>query len=503
MTMSDAVNAVEMRGITKRFGRLVALDNVSIAVKPQTIHAIVGENGAGKTTLMKVLQGSLRSEAGDMSLHGSPLQIHSAQQGFERGIGMVSQHYSIIPELTALQNLMLGAEPGTILPLNHARERAVGLAAEMGMEFDWDAEARTLSPARAQKLEILKLLWRRAEIMILDEPTAMLSPSDAEELYANLKELVKAGKTAIVVTHRLNEVLEHCDSITVLRGGKNVADRSVADTNASELAELIVGRALSEPPTARSKGDSAAVLEIQGLTALGHRGDEALREANFQLQAGEMVGLAGVDGSGQRELFHALMGMGTGVRGSVRLGGTEISGWSVRERLEAGVRLIAEDRHEEAVMESWSLIENSVLSYQRRETLTKGKALDRGAMTKFAEATIARFKTKCDSPASTMQSLSGGNQQRVVAARALSFEPKLILAFQPTRGLDIAGTQEVYAAIRAECEKGAAALVVSFDLDELLEHCDRVMAVNRGRLTVMPPEKSLDRAEIGRWMVVD
>lgn len=491
--------AITMSGITQIFGSFHALEDVSMSVPRNQIHAVIGENGAGKTTLMKVLKGEYKASAGTIEFFdekGGPCAPPP--------IGMVSQHYGIIPELTNLQNLILGAESSYILDSNAARERATALASQMGMDFDWDEESHRLSPARAQKLEILKLLWRDSEIMILDEPTAMLSPADSDALFANLKELAAGGRTILVVTHRLAEVMEHCQSLTVLRGGKKIADRQTVETNPNELAELIVGRAVEAAPERTDVPDSKPVaLEIDALRVLGYRGEEAVKGATFSIREGEIVGLAGVDGNGQRELFHAIMGTVSPLSGSMKWNGTDVTTWGVADRLENGFRLIAEDRLHEAVIEDWSLEENILLGSQRESSLRNGSLIQFEAVSTLAQSVLERFSTKYRTVQSKMKSLSGGNQQRVVAARALAIRPKLILAFQPTRGLDIAGTSDVYAAIQAECDQGACALVVSFDLDELIERCDRVMAINRGVLHVLPPELCRDRQEIGRRMVME
>jgi ABC-type uncharacterized transport system ATPase subunit len=491
--------AITMSGITQIFGSFHALEDVTMSVPRNQIHAVIGENGAGKTTLMKVLKGEYKATSGAVEFFDEGGNACPAP-----AIGMVSQHYGIIPELTNLQNLILGAEPSYILDSHSARERATTLAAQMGMEFDWDDMSHRLSPARAQKLEILKLLWRDSEIMILDEPTAMLSPADSDSLFANLKELAASGRTILVVTHRLGEVMEHCASLTVLRGGKKIADRQTSETNPAELAELIVGRTVDAAPERVHVPDSKAVaLEVKNLTVLGYRGEEAVKGANFSIRQGEIVGLAGVDGNGQRELFHAIMGVVTPRAGEVRWNGADITSLSVANRLELGFRLIAEDRLHEAVIEDWSLTDNVLLGSQRVPELRNGSRIQFEEVASLADKVLKRFSTKYRTVESKMKSLSGGNQQRVVAARALAIQPNLILAFQPTRGLDIAGTSDVYAAIQAECDKGACALVVSFDLDELIERCDRVMAINRGTLHVLPEELRRDRQEIGQRMVME
>lgn len=484
---------IEMRNISKRFGTVEALSGVFLRVEPQTIHAVVGENGAGKTTLMKILQGAHQPDSGEILVNGQPVTIGGNAAAQELGIGMVSQHYSVIPELTCLQNLMLGCEPGLVLPLGAAMARADSLAGSMGFQFDWSAPAYELSPAAGQKLEVLKLLWRNAKIMILDEPTAMLSPADSDAMYASLRQLVANGATVIVVTHRIPEVLEHCQNLTVLRGGKFIEERPVAGLESAHVAELIVGRSVPTD-TNRSAPQGEPLLRVSNLEVLNRQGVLGLKGATFEVRAGEMLGIAGVDGNGQQELFHALMGRARIVGGTVELGARDITQANTRQLLDEGVRLIPEDRHAEGCIEEWSLADNAILGIHRQpRTETREQAAGRMA---------ERFRTKFGALTNPMRSLSGGNQQRFIAGRALDGAPKLILAFQPTRGLDIASTEEVYSAIRAECRRlGAAALVVSFDLDELLAQCDRVVAVCHGIMVEPDSALAMDRAEIGRLMV--
>jgi simple sugar transport system ATP-binding protein len=490
--------AVRMRGIGKSFGAVRALDEVHLEVEAGTIHALVGENGAGKTTLMRILYGAIHATDGTFEVKGQPAKFRNSAGAIRAGIGMVSQHYSIIPDLSCLDNLMLGAEPGWTIDKRAAEQRATELAQRMGFEFDWSAEASTLSPAGAQKLEILKLLWRKAEIMILDEPTAMLSPADSDALYGSLKQLVADGATVIVVTHRLPEVMQHCRDVTVLRGGKFITAKRVAETNPAELAELIVGHAMPAP-SVRSVPDNAEdLLRVVNLTVAGHRGDDAVKSATFALHKGEVVGIAGVDGSGQRELFQALMGTSKLRHGEIILGNWSLHEHSIAERLRMGLRLIPEDRHEEGVVEEWSLELNAALGLQRFPPLAVGTIVNDEARHQAANEMARRFNTKHGGIRQPMSSLSGGNQQRFVAGRALFLTPRLILAFQPARGLDIDATRHVYDGIYEECAKGAGALVVSFDLDELLQFCDRIIVMNGG---VVTQPNSRDRAVIGRHMV--
>lgn len=494
--------AVEMRGISRQFGAVKALSNVDLAVRKGEIHALVGENGAGKTTLMRILYGSDRPDAGDIEVLGSPTNFSSAAEGIAAGIGMVSQHYSIIPELTCLENLILGAEPGAIIDFAAAKERAGELAQKMGFNFDWDELAERLSPAAAQKLEILKLLWRNAKIMILDEPTAMLSPADSDALYKSLKQLASEGATVIVVTHRLPEVLEHCGRVTVLRGGRLIESRDVVGVSAAQLAELIVGSAvdLGRREAPFEAGD--VCLRVRALTVRGYRGNDAVDSADLEVRAGEVVGIAGVDGSGQRELFWALAGFQQVSKGSIFLNGIDVTKDSAAQRIANGVRLIPEDRHAEGVVDDWSLYENSLIGLQRLAQFRRGPWLAWDRISTHAGKVAERFSTKHGGLRDPIGSLSGGNQQRFVAARAMEGDAKLLLAFQPARGLDIAATRKVYEGIAEVCRKGACALVVSFDLDELLDHCDRVVAMNLGKVFVPEEDKDLDRGRIGELMVM-
>ena len=495
--------AVALRNVTVRFGAVTALEGVDLEVEAGTIHAVVGENGAGKTTLMRVLYGAQKPTEGTIEVEGPEKVFGGSADAIAAGVGMVSQHYAIIPELTPLQNLMLGAEGDAVPNLATARLRAEALAEKMGFAFEWNRPSSELGPAGAQKLEILKLLWREARVMILDEPTAMLSPADGEALFGSLRTLVDAGATVILVTHRLPEVLDHCSRVTVLRAGQRVADLPVSKTDAAHLARLIVGEGgLTVPaegiPTGTVASSGEVVLGIESLTVRDARGHDALREVSLTLRKGEIVGIAGVDGNGQRELFHAINGTLGLQGGALSLDRNDLTRASTAERIARGLRVIPEDRHEEGVIESWSLEENAALGLQRDDTLRRGGLIDETRRKGWAQAVADRFRTRHGGLGLSMASLSGGNQQRFVAARALESRPTLLLAFSPTRGLDLKGTADVYAAIRERARDGMAALVVSFDLDELLEHCDRIVVLNHGRL-VEP--RTMDRETIGREMV--
>lgn len=492
--------AVELKSISKRFGAVQALDSVSLRVMPNEIHALVGENGAGKTTLMKVLYGSYRQDSGEILLGGQAQIFHKEADAIGQGIGMVSQHYSVIPELTCLENLMLGAEPSLVIDSEAAETRANELADRMGFSFRWHDAAAARSPSGAQKLEILKLLWRNSKVLILDEPTAMLSPSDSDLLYASLKKLVSEGATVIVVTHRLPEVLGYCDNVTVLRAGKFIESKAVADTCALELAEAIVGHSVTQRSETRHE-IGEPVLQVEHATVTGDRGDHALKDISFEVRQGEIVGIAGVDGSGQRELFRALVGVQKLESGTAFIAGQDIARLSTIDRYRIGLRVIPEDRHAEGVIEDWSLEENAALGLHRLEPYRAGVFVSMAYRKERAGKIAERFSTRHGGLNKPMESLSGGNQQRFVAARCLELSPKLIIAFQPARGLDIEATARVYEGLREQCREGAAALVVSFDLDELLAQCHRVVVLCNGILSQPRPEFAMDRQEIGRLMV--
>lgn len=493
--------AALMRGVGKSFGDLRALQDVSLALESGEIHGVVGENGAGKTTLMRILYGAIQPDSGTIALAGTGVRFRNSAEAGRAGVGMVSQHYSIIPQLTCLENLMLGAETGAFIGRRAATARAHRLAAEMGFSFDWTREAAGLSPAGAQKLEILKLLWRDARIMILDEPTAMLSPADGEALFAALHGLAERGAAIVLVTHRLPEVIDHCRTVTVLRGGRPVAESAVKDVDASLLAEWMIGHSLSPPASQVASASGEAVLSLSDVHVRGARGDEALKGVSLEVRSGELLGVAGVDGSGQRELFQCVLGLLPLSTGSMRLAGADLAGISARKRIARGLRTIPEDRLGEGVVAEWSLAENAALGLQRLVPFAHGAWIDEKARSAMAQQAADRFDTKRSGIKMRFADLSGGNQQRFVAGRALCAAPRLVLAFQPARGLDIEAGGRLYAALREECAKGAAALVVSFDLDELLDNCDRIVAMRSGRIYQPPAGKEHDRAAVGALMV--
>jgi ABC-type uncharacterized transport system ATPase subunit len=584
---------IAMRGVTKRFGALVACNAVDLQVAAGTLHAVMGENGAGKTTLMRLLYGYYAPDAGEIHLRGKRVQFRTPADAIAHHIGMVSQHYSIIPELSALDNLILGAEPTRIggwLDRRAAQARAEQLADALEFQPDWSRPAAELSVAARQKLEILKLLWRDAEILILDEPTAMLSPRDVDALFETLLRLKAQGRTILLVTHKLNEALRYADVVTVLRGGLKVADAPIAQVDAPTLTRWIVGEdgASSETPSlsfplqaggteavptdgtapaqgvapaqfpsqsrdtsaherfpsqsrdtsaherfpSRSgdtcaherfpsrSGDTSAherfpsrsggnlkeggiesCLVVRNLFVASERGGWGVQGLNLTVQAGAIVGIAGVDGSGQLELMEALAGLRPVAQGEILLLGQPMHRWSTARRIQAGVRFLFDDRFRRMMAPQWSVLENAILGAQRDPELQTLGWLKPRAIRQRAEQLIARFQVKAPALRAPILQLSGGNQQRLVIARALYGSPRLLIAYAPTRGLDIRGAEATYAAIRDACQQGMAALVIAFDLDELMEHCDRIAVLFKGTIVQEFAREAFSREAIGAAMV--
>lgn len=514
---------VEMVGISKRFGAVVANDRVDLHVRPATLHALVGENGAGKTTLMRILYGYYHPDAGEIRLRGKPVQLRSPADALTHRIGMVSQHYSIIPELSVLDNLMLGAEWtrfGGWLARQAALKRAQSLAASLEFEPPWHRPAAELPPAAAQKLEILKLLWRSADLLILDEPTAMLSPADTQALFSTLKRLKAEGHTILLVTHKLQEVIENADFVTVLRGGRKVAEGAVAGMEVKTLTRWIVGEEEGKeekgegekeetpptPPTPHpARGTlphpQAPSLRLEGLWVRSDRGGWGLQDFSLALYPGEIFGLAGVDGNGQVELLEALAGFRPIAKGSIFLEGEPIDRWKAGQRLQKGIRFLYEDRFRRGMVADWSVRDNAILGAQRDPELHRWGWFRMGKVKQRTEQLIEWFGVQVQSLKTPMRYLSGGNQQRLVVARALQGNPRLLVAYAPTRGLDIRGTEATYRAIRSACNAGMTALIISLDLDELMQACDRIGVIYRGHLSQIFKPSEYSREQIGASMI--
>ncbi len=494
---------VAMRGISKSFGSIRALNEVDFEAWRGEIQAIVGENGAGKTTLMNILYGVISPDQGSVLIDDKPVHFHSSSAAVANGIGMVSQHYGIIPGLTCLQNLILGSEPGFWLQSDQLQDRAEDLSSKMGFQFQWQDNAEKLSPAMAQKLEILKLLWKNSKVMILDEPTALLSPADGDALFTSLKDLANEGATIILVTHKISEVLDHCQHVTVLRGGQKIHAGETAGLTQSSLIQWIVGESLSEKPTKDCQDDKSEVLlQLNGIKVRRDRGDFALDGVDFTVRSGEVVGIAGVDGNGQKELLEAIAGLRPIEAGSLEIFGRSGMNYPTADRLQNGLRIIAEDRLKEAIIEQWNLEQNFLLGFSQMPDLNSRGWINRKVAKHEAESAAHKFSTQYANLNQTLGSLSGGNQQRFVNGRAFALNPKLVLAFQPARGLDFKATAQVYEQFRTLAKQSkASVLVISYDLDELLENCDRVVVAFDRQLILPPKEDELNRSALGKLMV--
>lgn len=504
---------VRMEEICKRFGAVQANDHITLTVRGGTIHAIVGENGAGKTTLMNILYGVFPPDSGTISLYGQPVRFRSPAEALRAGVGMVSQHYALIPRLSVLENLLLSGEGAALSPLPRAQvlTRAQQLAPLLGLQADWDTPAGALSVSQQQKVEILKLLLRDARVLIFDEPTAVLPPADAEAFFALLHRFAQEGRTVLLVTHKLQEVLAHADEVTVLRAGKVVATMLVreapgapAQVDARTLAQLIVGEEGVLPEEELLLGERLSEqprLRVEGLSVPPTRSRAGLKGVSFEVYPGEILGIAGVDGSGQAELIDALVGLVVPAQGRILLDGEEVTTLPPAERLRRGVRYISEDRHLRGAILEWTVAENAALGLQRLDKFGSRWSLSFARMRDFARRIIERFAVRAPGAEAPFSALSGGNQQKVVVGRALMETPRLLVAGQPTRGLDAASTRAVHHALREACQQGAAAVLVSLDLDELLTLCDRVGVLFDGRLMDIVEGERRRREEIGALMV--
>lgn len=493
---------VELTGITKRFPGVLANDRISLAVEPGEIHALVGENGAGKSTLMKILYGLYQPDEGSISIRGRPATLDSPRRAIELGIGMVHQHFMLIPVFSVTENVILGMEPAHTgrLDLGQARTRIRALAVQYGLTLDPDAEVGTLSVGEQQRVEIIKVLYRGADVLILDEPTAVLTPQEVDDLFANLKRLRAEGKTIVFISHILEEVLAIADRITVLRRGRTVGTLAVRDATKAQIAELMVGRPvlMDLPIVPTTPGDVR--LQVDGAVVPGARGRPAVRGVSFAVRGGEILGIAGIEGNGQTELVEALVGLRALSAGHVKIMDEDVSGAGVRAIRLLGLAHIPEDRHRRGLVLPMEIWENLILGHHMRPVFGRGPVLDRPAISRFAEERAARFDVRTPTLRTPALALSGGNQQKVVVAREFGFDPKVLIAAQPTRGLDIGATEFVRRQILEARAGGMAVVLVSAMLEEILSLADRVAVMHAGRIVAEFPRGGATPREIGLYM---
>jgi general nucleoside transport system ATP-binding protein len=489
--VSDQPLAVEMRQIVKQFPGVLANDHVDFDVRAGEIHALVGENGAGKSTLMNILYGLIPADSGEILIDGTPVLMHGPRDAISHGIGMVHQHFMLIPVFTVGENVVLGREPtstGDFYDQARARREITELTRRYGLSLNPDARVGDLPVGLQQRVEIVKVLYRGAKILILDEPTGVLTPQESAELFKVLRDLVKGGKTIIFISHKLKEVLEISDRITVMRRGKVVGHLITKDTTEQEIARLMVGREVLlrvEKPPARP-GDP--VLTVENLTAISDQGVPALKGVSFVLHKGEILGIAGVEGNGQSELVEVLAGTRRATGGRVLLGDREIENVGAAAIRLAGVSHVPEDRRGAGLVLSFSIAENLILGRQRTPLFTwEGLVLRLRAIFEWARKLIKEFDIRTPSSTTSARNLSGGNQQKIIVAREMAVQPRVLLAAQPTRGVDIGAIEFIHRRLVAERDAGAGILLVSAELDEIRSLSDRIAVMYEGQIVSFEP----------------
>ena len=492
---------LELRGITKRFGDLVANDSIDLVVQPGRIHALLGENGAGKSTLMNVLYGLYTPDEGQILIDDEPVDFAGPGEAMAAGIGMVHQHFMLIPVFTVAENVVLGHEPAGplgIINLSEARELVRTLSEKFGFDVDPDARVEDLPVGVQQRVEIIKALSRHAEVLILDEPTAVLTPQETDELMTIMRSLADAGTAVVFITHKLREVQAAADEITVIRRGKVVATAEPTASQA-ELASLMVGRDVALGVQKNPSEPNEHTLDVRGLTVLNAAGTKVVDDVSFTVHGGEVLAIAGVQGNGQSELAEAILGLREVGTGSVQLDGTELVGRSVRDVLGAGVGFVPEDRSKDGLIASFTILENFLLDQHDRPPYARGLALQLDHARAKAEEYATAFDVRAASVDTLAGNLSGGNQQKVVLAREMSRELRLLIASQPTRGLDVGSIEFVHRRIIEERDAGVPVLIVSTELDEVMGLADRIAVMYRGQVVGIV-DSDTDRDTLGMMM---
>jgi general nucleoside transport system ATP-binding protein len=498
---------IELRNITKRFGSVVANDRLHITVAPGTIHAIVGENGAGKSTAMRIAYGFYTADSGEVVVNGQVRNIRSPHDAIALGIGMVHQHFMLMQPMTVVENIVLGAEPGSAFSLN-LREAALEikrLSDEFRLAVDPNALVEDLSVGQQQRVELLKALYRRAECLILDEPTAVLTPQEIEEFFAILRRMREQGKTVIIITHKLAEVLAISDEVTVMRDGRVVGRVETRETTAAELAKLMVGREvllrINKAPAHRGP----LLLRVDRLSIASRDGKPCLKDVSFDVHAAEIVGVAGVEGNGQTELIEGLAGLIPAARtsGTITFAGKDITGFDARRRKESGIAHIPEDRHRRGLLLDFSLLENTILGVHYRKPAVRGVGsvmMDRSGIQRRTEQVIHDFDVRPPTPGLHARALSGGNQQKLIIGREFELPPTLLLVSQPTRGVDIGAIEFIHRKLVELRDAGCAIVLVSAELEEVTALADRLIVLHDGRIAGEVDPRTATHQEIGLMM---
>jgi simple sugar transport system ATP-binding protein len=495
---------LELKGISKRFPGVVANDAISLSVEPGEIHALLGENGAGKTTLMNVLYGLYHADEGEILIDGSPVRFESPRAAIAAGLGMVHQHFMLVPVFTVTENIMLGVESTRgrlgFLDRAAARRHVTQISEEFGLEVPPDALIEELPVGVQQRVEIVKALYRQAQVLILDEPTAVLTPQETEELFRVMRSLKEAGKSIIFITHKLKEVLAVADRITVLRRGRVVGTTTPEETTEAELAAMMVGRAVMLEVAKGAAEPGEAVLQVADLVVRDDRGHVAVDAVSLEVRAGEIVCVAGVQGNGQTELVEALTGLRPAVSGLVRILGNDVTRSSVHRVLEAGVGHVPEDRLRDGLVVDFSIADNLVLDQYDAPPFARWIVRNDGAVLSAAEERANSYDIRTPSVLQAVSTLSGGNQQKVIVAREFSRPIRVLIASQPTRGLDVGSIEYIHARIVAKRDEGLAVLIVSPELDEVVALADRIAVMYRGRIVAILPTGTASREQLGLLM---
>ena len=493
--------SLELRGITKTFGSFTANDSINLKVETGQIHAILGENGAGKSTLMNIVYGLLKADSGEILIDGKSVDISGPSDALSVGIGMVHQHFMLVPVFSVAENIMLGHEKFNkfrVLDLDEARRAIREISEDFGLQVDPDAIVETLPVGIQQKVEIIKALIYEAKVLILDEPTAVLTPQETDELLNTMRDLKNKGTSIIFITHKLREVRAVADQITIIRRGKVVAAVS-PETAEGELASMMVGRAVDLAPEKYAHEMGSAILEVKNLTVRDQLGTAIVKGVNFHVNAGEVLAVAGVQGNGQSELARALINLEEHIEGSVLLDGREIRGSSIKDSLHAGIAFIPESRELDGVIGSFSIAENLILDLHEKAPYSKGINLSAKKVQEEGEKRVAEFDIRTQSIMDSVSTLSGGNKQKVVIARELSRSIKVLVASQPTRGLDVGSIEFVHERILSERDAGRGVVLFSTELDEVIALADRIAVMYRGEILDIVDSK-VTREELGLLM---
>ncbi len=492
---SPTIQRLELRGISKRFPGVLANDNVNFDVRAGEIHALLGENGAGKSTLMKILYGLYQCDGGDILINDTPVTIKSPADALRLGIGMIHQHFQLVPAFTVAENIALGlpSSRGVVTDLDIVSARIRTLAKEYGLQVDPSAYVWQLAVGQQQRVEILKALYREASVLILDEPTAVLTPQEVEDLFVTLRRLAQAGRAMIFISHKLHEVMDISDRVTVLRNGRVVGEVAKRDTSKQDLARMMVGREVVTSWQKKPVQSGEPVLRLDGLAVNDDRGLPAVRSFSLAVRAGEIVGVAGVSGNGQRELAEAIAGMRRVAEGTVTVVGRDLTNHPPADIIGAGVAYIPEERMSMGCVRDFTVAENAILETHAQPPLARGIFMDFAAIDKHVGQLTREFEVKTPSLETPIKSLSGGNIQKLIMARELARHPRFLLAAQPTRGVDIGATEYIHKRLLEQREQGMAILLISEDLDEVLALADRVAVMYEGQLVgLVPPTTPIE-----------